>query len=67
MKTSKNATGNQMSSEERRLLLIESNDTKTDYPKDKCIHELFEDQVERTPDAIAVSFRRPAVDLPRTE
>ena len=26
-----------------------------DYPKDKCIHELFEDQVNQTPDAIAVA------------
>jgi amino acid adenylation domain-containing protein len=35
-------------------LLVEWNDTKTDYPKDKCIHELFETQVETTPDAIAL-------------
>lgn len=27
-----------------------------DYPKDKCIHQLFEEQVERTPDAIAIRF-----------
>lgn len=27
-----------------------------DFPKDKCIHELFETQVEKTPDAIAVVF-----------
>ena len=52
---------------ERKQLIIEWNDTKTDYPKDKCIHELFENQVEKTPDAIAVVFRRPAVHLPRTE
>ena len=36
--------------------LIEWNDTAADYPKDKCIHQLFEEQVERTPDAIAVQF-----------
>ena len=29
---------------------------KTAYPNDKCIHELFETQVEKTPDAIAVVF-----------
>ena len=40
----------------RHQLLVEWNDTETDYPKDKCIHELFEAQVERTPDAIAVVF-----------
>ncbi|MBF0120231.1 MAG: amino acid adenylation domain-containing protein [Desulfobacterales bacterium] len=32
------------------------NDTKTDYPKDKTIVDLFEEQVEKTPDAIAVIF-----------
>ena len=41
---------------ERRQLLVEWNDTQADYPKDKCIHELFEAQVERTPDAVAVVF-----------
>ena len=41
---------------ERHQLLVEWNDTKTDYPNDKCIHELFEAQVERTPDAVAVVF-----------
>jgi amino acid adenylation domain-containing protein len=39
---------------ETRQLLIEWNDTKTEYPSDKCIHELFEEQVERTPAAVAV-------------
>jgi surfactin family lipopeptide synthetase A len=37
-------------------LLYEWNDTETEYPQDKCIHELFAAQVERTPDAIAVVF-----------
>jgi non-ribosomal peptide synthetase component F len=32
------------------------NNTQTDYPKDACIHELFEEQVELTPDAIALVF-----------
>ena len=41
---------------ERHQLLVEWNDTSADYPKDKCIHQLFEDQVERTPDATAVVF-----------
>ncbi len=39
---------------ERRLLLEEWNETARDYPKEKLIHELFEEQVERTPDAVAV-------------
>ena len=41
---------------ERQQLLVEFNDTKTDYPKDKCIHQLFEEQVQRTPDNVAVVF-----------
>ena len=42
---------------ERHQLLVEWNDTAADYP-DTCIHELFEKQVEKTPDAIAVAFER---------
>jgi amino acid adenylation domain-containing protein len=30
------------------------NATQTDYPRDKCIHQLFEEQAEKTPDAIAL-------------
>ena len=41
---------------ERHQILVEWNDTAADYPRDKCIHELFEEQVDRTPDAIAVEF-----------
>ena len=41
---------------ERKQLLVEWNNTKTDYPKDKCIHQLFEAQVARTPDSIALVF-----------
>ncbi|MBW4569115.1 MAG: amino acid adenylation domain-containing protein [Tolypothrix carrinoi HA7290-LM1] len=41
---------------ERQTLLVNWNDTTTDYPQDKCIHELFEAQVEKTPDAVAVVF-----------
>ena len=41
---------------ERQQLLIEWNNTQSDYPQDKCIHQLFETQVERSPKAIAVVF-----------
>ncbi|WP_017317669.1 non-ribosomal peptide synthetase [Mastigocladopsis repens] len=40
---------------EQHQLLIEWNDTQTDYPC-VCIHQLFEAQVEQTPDAVAVVF-----------
>jgi amino acid adenylation domain-containing protein/non-ribosomal peptide synthase protein (TIGR01720 family) len=39
---------------ERQQLLVEWNTTAADYPQDTCLHRLFEAQVERTPDAIAV-------------
>ena len=41
---------------ERHQLLVEWNQTSADYPQDKCIHQLFEEQVERSPDSIAVVF-----------
>jgi amino acid adenylation domain-containing protein len=39
---------------ERQQILVEWNATQASYPKDACIHELFEAQVERTPDTVAV-------------
>jgi amino acid adenylation domain-containing protein len=45
-----------LSDTERQQLLIEFNKTKTDYPKDKCIHELFQEQVNCTPNNIAVVY-----------
>ncbi|WP_167315644.1 non-ribosomal peptide synthetase [Nostoc punctiforme] len=41
---------------EQQQLLVEWNNTQTDYSGEYCIHELFEVQVERSPDAIAVIF-----------
>ncbi len=41
---------------ERHRLLVEWNDTSADYPSHTCIDELFEQQVERTPQAVAVEF-----------
>jgi amino acid adenylation domain-containing protein len=45
-----------LSPAQRQQLLVDWNNTGADYPYDKCIHQLFEEQVERTPDAIAVVF-----------
>jgi len=39
---------------ERRRVLEDWNRTETAYPADRCIHQLFEAQAERTPDAVAV-------------
>ena len=41
---------------ERHRVLYEWNRTKAEYPVDKCVHELFEEQVRKTPDAVAVVF-----------
>jgi non-ribosomal peptide synthetase component F len=41
---------------ERHKLLVEWNNTSFDYPKNKCIHQLFEATAERTPEAVAVVF-----------
>jgi amino acid adenylation domain-containing protein len=43
---------------ERQQLLVAWNDTQIEYPQDKCIHQLFEEQVAKTPDAIAVVFEQ---------
>ncbi|HEU4882586.1 MAG TPA: condensation domain-containing protein, partial [Longimicrobium sp.] len=39
---------------ERRLVLEEWNRTEAEYPRGLCIHQLFEAQVRRTPDAVAL-------------
>ncbi|UCH96976.1 MAG: amino acid adenylation domain-containing protein, partial [Candidatus Aminicenantes bacterium] len=43
-----------LSEEEKNRLLYEFNDTEADYPDNMTIHRLFEEQVERTPNYIAV-------------
>lgn len=42
--------------DEKKKLLYTFNNTQMDYPKDKTISQLFEEQVEKTPDNIAVVF-----------
>jgi non-ribosomal peptide synthetase component F len=42
--------------EEEYQLLEGWNETKADYSYNKCIHQLFEEQATRTPDAVAVVF-----------
>ncbi|MBF1989860.1 amino acid adenylation domain-containing protein [Fischerella thermalis] len=45
-----------LTANEQHQLLVEWNNTEIDYPQDQCIHQLFEAQVEKTPDAVAVVF-----------
>ncbi|MEA5574016.1 amino acid adenylation domain-containing protein [Calothrix sp. UHCC 0171] len=45
-----------LTADEKYQLLVEWNDTQTEYPQDKCIHQLFEEQVEKTPNAVAIVF-----------
>ena len=42
---------------ELQQLLVERNATQIAYPEDSCLQQLIEDQVERTPDAVAVVFK----------
>ena len=42
--------------QERKKIVCEFNDTYVAYPKDKCIHELFAEQAEKTPDKTALVF-----------
>ena len=41
---------------EREQLLVQWNQTEMAYPRQRCIHELFEDQAARDPDAIALIY-----------
>ena len=45
-----------LSETENNQILYEFNNTIVGYPKNKTIHELFEEQVEKTPDNIALVF-----------
>ena len=45
-----------MTHTELQQLLKQWNNTQADYPTTQCIHQLFESQVESTPDKIAVIF-----------
>jgi len=41
---------------ERQQILMEWNQTGREYPRDKCIHQLFEEVAEQSPEAVAVVF-----------
>jgi non-ribosomal peptide synthetase component F len=45
-----------MSRQEWEEVIFDWNRTAADYPRDRCVHELFEQQVELTPEAVAVVY-----------
>lgn len=45
-----------MNEAERRRLLFDWNDTATAYAYETCVHQLFQQQAARTPEAIALAF-----------
>ena len=47
---------NILDSDQTRHILVDWNATEMDYPRDQCIHQLFEAQVRRTPEVVAVEF-----------
>ncbi|HEX3640069.1 MAG TPA: condensation domain-containing protein, partial [Ktedonobacteraceae bacterium] len=50
-----------LSEQERHMLLVEWNETQKDYLQDLCIHQLFEQQVECTPDVVVLVFEDEAL------
>ncbi|HEX7314156.1 MAG TPA: amino acid adenylation domain-containing protein [Pyrinomonadaceae bacterium] len=47
-----------LTAEERRRMLVEWNDTAADFPQGQSLQKLFEEQAQRTPEAVALIFGR---------
>ncbi|RKH36646.1 amino acid adenylation domain-containing protein, partial [Corallococcus sicarius] len=45
-----------LTEDERQQVLVRWNDTRVEYPRGERIHDLFEQQVAKSPDAVAVTF-----------
>jgi amino acid adenylation domain-containing protein len=45
-----------LAEQEREQIVVEWNRTETEYPKQRCVHELFAEQAARRPDAVAVVY-----------
>jgi amino acid adenylation domain-containing protein len=56
-----------LSDADRHQFLVALNDTDADYPQDKCVHRLFEEQARRTPGNLAVVFSEPFGPEPSVE
>ncbi|MBZ4422258.1 non-ribosomal peptide synthetase [Myxococcus sp. RHSTA-1-4] len=50
-----------------REALVDWNATRTEFPRDACVHSLFESQAERTPDAVALTAGDVAVTYAELE
>jgi non-ribosomal peptide synthetase component F len=50
---------------EEQKLLFDFNDTASEYPKDKTIVDLFEEQAAKTPDNVAVVFEDKQINIQR--
>ncbi|HVG11011.1 MAG TPA: amino acid adenylation domain-containing protein, partial [Thermoanaerobaculia bacterium] len=50
-----------LTDEERRQILLDWNDTATPHPREALVHELFEEQAERSPDRVALLFGNESV------
>ena len=55
-KTSRLSDISLMSEEERNKVLYEFNDTHSEYPRDKTIHQLFEEQAAKNPNNVALVY-----------
>jgi amino acid adenylation domain-containing protein len=44
--------------EERRKILVDWNRTRSDYPRDRQVHDLFAEQARRTPNRVAVAYEQ---------
>jgi non-ribosomal peptide synthetase component F/acyl carrier protein len=47
---------NLLNQDEEKLVIVKWNQTQTNYPREACIHQLFEQQVKQYPDAIALTY-----------
>ncbi|MCP5047731.1 MAG: AMP-binding protein, partial [bacterium] len=54
-----------LSEEEKHRVLVDFNNTATSYPDQKTIDELFEEQVSKNPDAIAMTYEGEELTYPR--
>jgi len=50
-----------LEADERQRVLYDWNATQADYPRDRCLHELFEAQAAQQPDAVALVFEDQAL------